>query len=398
LTIANVSTHQMKLLVVSYKTCWPQPTSPSGYATDGGFPIQMRALSELFDATTLLIPCSNRSNRNGEGFLSGNNLSIVPLPVISGQDFWRKVRFPFWLLSNSFTLLREILKADAVHAPIPGDIGTVGMILAFVLRKPLFVRHCGNWNAPETLAERFWRWFMEKFAGGRVVCLTTGEQPEPPSLRNAALRWIFATTLTEQELSRCATNRDQFPRPSPRLIIACRQERAKGTGVVIESLPLLTRQFPGIAFDVVGDGGALEEFKQLAERSGVGKQVVFHGLVNHNRVIELMQQADLFCFPTTSSEGFPKAALEALACGLPAVTTKVSALPQLVGKGAGMLLNEATPPAVAEAVRHCLADRNNYQQMSSRAVETARRYSLESWRDKIGQALTTAWGALRSNE
>lgn len=390
----------MKLLVVSYKTCWPQPTSPSGYATDGGFPFQMRALSELFDATTLLIPCSNRGDRGGEGYLSGRNLSIVPLPVIKGHDFWRKVRFPFWLLSNSITLLREIRKTDAVHTPIPGDIGTIGMLLAFALRKPLFVRHCGNWNAPETAAERFWRWFMETYAGGRIVCLTTGEQPEPPSRRNAALNWIFATTLTEQELAHCATDRAQFPHPPPnpiRLIIACRQERAKGTGVVIESLPLLARQFPGIQFDVVGDGGALHEFKQLAEKVGVENQVVFHGQVNHQRVIELMQRADLFCFPTTSSEGFPKAALEALACGLPAVTTRVSALPQLVGHGAGVLLDEVAPQAVAEAVRQCLSDREAYQRMSRQAVETARRYSLESWRDKIGQSLTSAWGALRSN-
>jgi hypothetical protein len=358
----------------------------------------MRALSDLFDSTTLLLPCSGSRSQSGEGHLTGNNLSIVPLPAIAGADFRRKLRVPFWLLANSLTLLREIRRADAVHAPIPGDIGTIGMMLALALGKPLFVRHCGNWNAPETAAEKFWRWFLETFAGGRFVCLATGEQPGPPSERNAALNWIFATTLTEQELRHCATDRASFPQASPRLLIACRQERLKGTGVVIESLPLLQRQFPGITFDVVGDGGALAEFRQLAARLRVSDRVVFHGLVNHARVIELMQQADLFCFPTTSSEGFPKAALEALACGLPVVTTKVSALPQLVGDGAGVLLDAATPQAVAAAVYQCLADKNVYQQMSRRAVETARRYSLERWRDRIGQTLTAAWGRLRSGE
>jgi glycosyltransferase involved in cell wall biosynthesis len=386
----------VKLLVVSYKTCWPQPASPSGYATDGGFPFQMRALSELFDATTLLLPCAE-GGRAGEGHLSGRNLSVVPLPAPVGRDLWRKLRFPFWLLANCRLLLREVLRADAVHAPIPGDIGTIGMLLAFLLRKPLFVRYCGNWAVQATAAERFWRWFMERCAGGRVVCLATGEQPDPPSRRNPALNWIFATTLTEQELSRAVTDRTPFPRSTPRLIIACRQERAKGTGVVIESLPLLARQFPGVAFDVVGDGGALAEFKQLAERLGVGRQVMFHGLVGHERVIELMQQADLFCFPTTSSEGFPKAALEALACGLPVVTTNVSALPRLVGGGAGVLLEEATPRAVAEAAAKCLADRAAYQCMARQAVATARQYSLERWRDKIGATLSASWGALRSH-
>ena len=360
----------------------------------------MRALSELFDTTRLMILCANGEKPKGEGHLTGNNLSVVPLPMLGGADFRRKLRVPFWLLGNSVTLLREILKADAIHAPIPGDIGTIGMLLAFVLRKPLFVRYCGNWNEPTTTAERFWRWFMERYAGGRFVCLATGEQAEPPSQRNPALEWIFATTLTEQELRRCDTNRDRFPRQSPdapRLLIACRQERQKGTGVVIESLRLLEGQFPGIAFDVVGDGGALAEFKALAARLGLGDRVRFHGQVNHSRVIELMQQADLFCFPS-ASEGFPKAALEAIACGLPIVATRVSALPKLAGDGAGVLLDQVSAAAVAEAVGRCLADKAVYQKMSKRAIETARKYSLENWRDRIGHILTMAWGKLRASE
>ncbi len=387
----------MKLLVVSYKTCWRQPASPSGYATDGGFPFQMRALSELFDSTVLLLPCATSENSRGEGYLRGNNLTVIPLTLPAGKDLSRKLRLPAWVLANGLKLVREVLRADAVHSPIPGDIGTIGMLLAFALRKPLFVRYCGNWLVQNTPAERCWKWFMESIAGGKNVCLATGSQPEAPSRRNPALKWIFATTLTEREIGQCATDRCGFPRESPRLIIACRQEREKGTGVVIESLPLLLREFPGLSFDIVGDGSELVNYKQLAASLGLSNRVSFHGQVGHENVIELMRQADLFCFPTTSSEGFPKAALEAMACGLPVITTKVSALPQLVGNGCGVLLDEATPQAIAEAIRRCLNEKEKYQTMSRQAVSAARQYSLEKWRDIIGWELTTAWGQLRSD-
>lgn len=387
----------MKLLVISYKTCWLQPSSPSGYATDGGFSFQMRALSELFDFTVLLLPCVGESKSSGEISLGGNNLSVVPLTPPRSSGLLRKLTLPVWLLFNSLKLLREVVRADAVHTPIPGDIGTIGMLLAFAFRRPLFVRHCGNWLVQATLAEQFWKWFMETVAGGKNICLATGSHPEPPSQHNPAIKWIFATTLTEREIESCSTNREEFPRESPRLIIACRQEKEKGTGVVIESLPILLSEFPGIAFDVVGDGSDLHNFQQLAASLRISDRVVFHGQVNHEGVIGLMRRADLFCFPTISSEGFPKAVVEAMACGLPVITTKISSLPQLIGSGCGVLLDEPTPSIMANAVRQCLINKGKYQRMSEQAMITAKQYSLEKWRDVIGRELSATWGQLRSN-
>jgi hypothetical protein len=299
-----------------------------------------------------------------------------------------------WLARNSVVLWREIRLADAVHAPIPGDIGTIGMLLAFMLRKPLFVRHCGNWHVPRTAAERFWKWFMERFGGGRNVMLATGGDGAPPSTRNPALRWIFSTTLTADELRACAVQR-AHPGERCRLIIACRQELAKGAGVVIDSLPLLVARMPYVTLDIVGDGGALAAFKRQVAALGLDACVTFHGKVGHARVIELLKGADVFCYPTSSSEGFPKVVLEALACGLPVIATRVSVLPDLLRDGAGLLLDEATPAAVAAAIACALGSPDGYRAMSERAVDTARQFSLERWTETIAASLTAAWGELR---
>lgn len=386
----------MRLIVFSHKSCWLSSMSPSGYATDGGFPFQMRAVSELFDATTLVVPCTSPRSRAGEIPLTGKNLFVSPLTVPIGSGLRRKAGLPFWFMKNAPTLLREALRADAIHTPIPSDIGTIGMFLAILLRKPLFVRHCGNWFLQKTTAEFFWKWFMERFAGGKKVMMATGGSAEPPSKHNAAIRWIFSTSLTEEELRDCAILHREPPRSQVRLIIACRQEREKGTDIVIQSLPLILKEFPETVLDVVGDGQALAEFKQLATALGVAHRVIFHGKVDHASVIRLLQQADLFCYPTTASEGFPKVVLEALACGLPVVTTPVSVLPQLIGTGCGIVIDQVTPVALAQAVRACLSDAERYRAMSACALKTAQQYSLERWRDEIGHVLTAAWGPLRS--
>ncbi|HEX8849566.1 MAG TPA: glycosyltransferase [Gemmatimonadaceae bacterium] len=386
----------MKLVVVSHKLCWPSERSTSGYATDGGFPFQMRALAQLFDSTTLVVPVDRSHARVGEIPLDGRAIRVVPLPPVAGTDLRRKLALPVWLLRNLATIVAEVRRADAVHAPIPGDIGTFGLLLALAFRKPLFVRHCGNWLKQKTVAEYVWRWLLDRCAGGRNIVLATGGTGAAPS-RNPNVRWIFSTSLTDEEIRACAAPRVRAPTAGPRLIITCRQERTKGTGLVIQTLPILAREFPGISLDVVGNGGALAEFRGLAERLGVADRVRFHGQVDHHGVVALLRDADLFCFPTSAPEGFPKAVLEAMACGLPVVTTHVSVLPQLVAGGGGVLLDETSPAAIAVAVRRCVSDLRVYEAMSRAAVDTASRYSLERWRDTIGGSLAAAWGELRSH-
>jgi glycosyltransferase involved in cell wall biosynthesis len=358
----------------------------------------MKAISELFDETRLVVPVASVRRPAGEVALSGHNLTVVPVDVPEGQDLRRKLGLPRWLLRNLSTITREIKNADAVHTPIPGDLGSIGMLVAMALRKPLFIRYCGNWLVRKTAAERLWGWLLQKKADTRTIVLATGGGPTPPSSRNPGVQWIFASSLTESELSRYATVRRASSPDGPKLVIACRQERKKGTGEVIESLRLLERDYPNISFDVIGEGVHLSEFRETAERCGVAHRVRFQGKVNHTGVMELLSGSDIFCFPTRASEGFPKAVLEALACGLPVVSSRVSVIGELLSSGGGVLLDEINPEAIAAGIGWCLESDVRYRELSADAIRIAAQYSLEVWRDTIGAHLTAGWGPLRSRD
>ncbi|MBA3551182.1 glycosyltransferase family 4 protein [Patescibacteria group bacterium] len=388
----------MNLTIFSHKLCWPSNNSSSGYATDGGFPFQMQALSELFESTTVVVPCLKYGQVTGETQLVGNNLTIVPLSQPLGKDLLRKLLLPTWLLQNFPKILHEVWRADAVHTPIPSDIGTIGMLLAFVLRKPLFVRHCGTWKIQRTVAERFWHWYMEQFASSKHVMLATGGDVSPPSPKNPNIKWIFASSVTMEEITACSTGRS--PRSEDagyRLITVCRQEIEKGTDIVIRSLSLLV-DIPYITLDIVGTGGAIPTLKLLVESLQLVDRVRFHGKLDHNQVLQILKQSDLFCYPTQAFEGFPKVVLEALACGVPVITTRISVLPLLIEQGCGILLSEPAPTDLAQSIRKCIFDEKMYQSMSEQAIMVAKQYSLEHWRDEIGAQLQSAWGVLRSND
>lgn len=380
----------MRLAVVSHKVCWSSDKLPGTYQTDGGFSLQVKALSELFDETMVLIPCEKKDQTDGVLPLRGKNLRIQPLPVLKGRGGIRKLGFPLWLVKNGRTIWKEISRADAIHTPIPGDVGTIGMLFAMLQRKPLFVRHCGNWLVQRTTAEQFWKWSMERFAGGRNVMFATGGTKTAPSERNPHIKWIFSTSLTNIDIKESTIR--QFPKNGRlKLISACRLEERKGVDVVLKSMPVILKKYPKATLDIVGDGSLMNDLKEIAEKLKIKERVKFHGKVKQTEVIKLMKQAHVFCFPTTASEGFPKVVIEALACGLPVITTKVSGLPKLIGQGGGILLEKAMDKAVAEAVLDICADNKRYRQFSSKAINTAQQYTLENWRDVIGENLRQAW-------
>jgi hypothetical protein len=377
----------MRLAVISHKEC-VLDSAEDRYCTDGGFPMQIRAISELFAETKVVVPCVSEGNITGMIPLEGQHLSVVPLEKLIGKDLQRKLRFPGWLFRNSRTVWAEVRNADAVHAPIPGDVGTIGLIFALLQRKPLFVRHCGNWMVQTTLAEKFWKWCMEKFAGGRNVMLATGGSDHAPSSKNPRVRWIFSTSLRNDQLQNVAPKSLATDRPV-RLIIACRQEQRKGTDIVLRSLPLI-RQAIDVKLAVVGGGSLLPKLERLASELGVADLVKFHGKVGQSDVLELLSKADIFCYPTSASEGFPKVVVEALANGLPVITTRVSVLPQLMRDGCGVLI-EPDPQQLADAVIRLCRDDVAYEKMSAAALAVASRFTLEKWKDNIAENLSEAW-------
>jgi len=357
----------------------------------------MRSLSELFDSTTLVVPCSHGENSIGESFLSGHNLSVMPVSSPIGRGLRRKLLLPFWIARNSHVLIKEILRAHGVHAPVPGDIGTIGILIALAQRKPLFVRHCGTWGAKTTLADRFLGWLLPRISNGRNVVLATGGGISPPCPGNPAVSWIFATTISEREWSVIPEHKPWRRGKTLKLITVSRLDPEKNTEAVVRALPLVRSNYPRTILNVVGNGPCLTYLKRLVNQLDLGNNVIFHGRLIHEDVMKILSDSDVFVFPTRVKEGFPKVVLEALACGVPVIAPDVSVIPSLVENN-GFILKNTDPCSVAEAIIHLMSDEARLNQMSSNARDSSRHYTLERWRDLIGNKLRSAWGPLKNGE
>ncbi len=128
----------------------------------------------------------------------------------------------------------------------------------------------------------------------------------------------------------------------------------------------------------------------MTKELGLQDCIIFHGKLNHGGVMNVLKKSNIFTFPT-DSEGFPKAALEALACGLPVITNPVSVLPELIKNGSGILLKNSDPVSIANAIETIVDNQDQYKSMQKLAIESAKKYTLESWSATIGGYLKTAW-------
>lgn len=115
-----------------------------------------------------------------------------------------------------------------------------------------------------------------------------------------------------------------------------------------------------LSLDLVGDGELRESLLAEAGRLGLGDRVVFHGSLPEARVAELLDEADLFVLPSTVAadgqmEGIPVALMEALACGLCTVATRLSGIPELIRDGeTGLLAEPGNPESLRAALEAAL--------------------------------------------
>ena len=80
------SLREARLAVFSHKLCWPSGSSPTGFATDGGFPFQMGALAEAFGETRIVVPVAKSGNTTSEAPLAGPGLPSAPSPPRFGRS------------------------------------------------------------------------------------------------------------------------------------------------------------------------------------------------------------------------------------------------------------------------------------------------------------------------
>jgi len=154
--------------------------------------------------------------------------------------------------------------------------------------------------------------------------------------------------------------RTMQPGKKIRIVSVSRLDEEKGIKYVIQAVAKLSKNYKNIEYLIVGDGKKAEYLQGVIEHYGVGKTVKLTGWYSQDQVAELLDQADLFVLPSVtaergSQEGIPNALKEAMACGLPVISTFHAGIPELIQDNvSGFLVPERDATSLARRIEYLI--------------------------------------------
>ena len=170
---------------------------------------------------------------------------------------------------------------------------------------------------------------------------------------------------------------------SVRIISVGRLIPKKGYADLIEACGLLYKQGFDFRCTIVGGGPEHLPLRQLIEAQRLDKMIELVGPKSQTEIVELLDQSQIFVFPARRDEAgdqdnLPTVLIEAMASGLPIVTSRLAGIPEIITDQInGILVPQRAPEALASAIRSLLLDPKKREKLGASGLSTAReKFSL----------------------
>lgn len=175
-----------------------------------------------------------------------------------------------------------------------------------------------------------------------------------------------------------------------RLVTIARLVEKKGIEYGIRAVAQLAETYPNLEYHVVGDGPLRDTLSDLIQNLGVQNRVKLLGWKQDQEVLEILNQAHILLAPSVTSqdgdqEGIPVALMEAMAMGLPVISTFHSGIPELIEHGSsGFLVPERDADTLASKLSYLMEHPELWPQMGHAGrsyVET--HYNINQLNDRL---------------
>lgn len=290
--------------------------------------------------------------------------SVLGIPLRHRRGGLRAVLRRYLQLAEAVMVYRVMRKAGSHH--VHAHFGQSPASVAWYTTEVAHRHHAGRANT-WSVTIHGWHEFVgereamlrEKVAAADfVICVSDYTRAQLFRVADPADRAKIHVVRCGIDLARFPLRTKEPSNSPPRVAIVARVSPEKGHLELVDTVALLRARGLRVVVDVVGPeiDGFGEVLRRFAEDAGVSDAIVWHGPLSPEGVTATLAAADLFCLPTYA-EGLPVVIMEAMACGVPVVTTYISGIPELaIDHINALVVPAARPDLLANAVTELLND------------------------------------------
>jgi phosphatidylinositol alpha-1,6-mannosyltransferase len=375
-------------LGILYHMPFWQAADGSLWEGEGSFARYVDSLAPYFDDVLLAVPTFETPQTAGSR-LRAPNVRLSPLPYFPGP------RQFYPALPAIYPRLREWVNAcDVLNFRVPTPAGAFAFRLARKAHKPVFLLVVGDYRAllPHLPYRGLKRALFSAYVAFEERALSKMTRTALTFANGSALRAkheaqgarVHETRTTTLSADDIATRADTCQGDPIRLLSVSRIDPRKGLRALPQAVATLVADGFNVTLDIVGPTIGLigdqerDAIRDEARRLDVESRVVLRGAVPLDLLMRLYREYDVFVLPTRPGEGVPRVLMEAMANGLPIVTTNVAGIGSLVRDGDnGLLLDDASSSAVSAAIRRLIATPELRRRLIQSGYQTARAHTLE---------------------
>ena len=154
-----------------------------------------------------------------------------------------------------------------------------------------------------------------------------------------------------------------------RVLCTGRLVGAKGQAILLLATEKLVQRGHQLNITLIGDGADRSRLEQLVIEKQLTSSVIFAGAKTHDEVLESLESSDLFVLPSFA-EGIPVALMEAMAIGVPCISTFVAGIPELIRHECdGLLVPAGSVDALADAMERMILSPEDRERLRRSARE-----------------------------
>jgi glycosyltransferase involved in cell wall biosynthesis len=169
----------------------------------------------------------------------------------------------------------------------------------------------------------------------------------------------------------------------PHIVITRNLEAIYGVATALHAFTLVRIKVPDARLSIAGGGPEKERLLALASTLGISQSVTFTGCLDRDEVADLCRSADVLLNPSLADNS-PNSVLEALACGLPVVSTCVGGVPYIVVDGvSALLVNPGDADGMAKALTRVLRDANLARALRAGGAAAVQKHTWTSIRPRL---------------